>query len=101
MILSDMERDEGIILRCVPSRMLVVADVDRDEFTFLMRLEDSSASASSALAADNIQWDIIFLVCQKFSFLYSKSMFQIREHFTLRIDTCVDFPCLEKPCLFL
>jgi hypothetical protein len=54
------------------------------------------------VAADNIQWDIILCLYRTiFSFLYGKYTFQIREHYTLRSNTRFDFPCLEKPCLFL
>lgn len=51
VILSDIEREEGIILRCAPTLMFVVADVDNVELGFLIKLEDSSVSASSTTYA--------------------------------------------------
>jgi hypothetical protein len=47
VILSFIERDEGIICLCVPKFIFVVSEVDRVEFGHLIRLDDSSISASS------------------------------------------------------
>jgi hypothetical protein len=47
VISSFIERDEGIIRLCVPKFILLVSVVDRVEFGLLIRLDDSSVSASS------------------------------------------------------
>ena len=47
VMLSDMERNEGIIFPCKPNESFAVSDNERVAFLFLTKLEVRSASSSS------------------------------------------------------